>query len=232
MGKVSNASVNSFEVWVGVFLLLPCEHESSNKNNWQEVKKALQRRLKTEALKSLPAETKITSLEKHYYLNFCVVVMQTLPSTGRAELFSTVHVISLLAAWSRCKILYWGMPINTTQYLLSSSISGRHTTAGCSRRKNSLQPDSAAQPWHRACPGVPSDTPLEKTDFPFNNGYQTQTASWLGYRLCPLALSVLRFLSCLNLCRSVHVVHLSEIMCYLPWSIGKILFLWIHPSSK
>lgn len=133
MGKVSNASVNSFEVWVGVFLLLPCEHESSNKNNWQEVKKALQRRLKTEALKSLPAETKITSLEKHYYLNFCVVVMQTLPSTGRAELFSTVHVISLLAAWSRCKILYWGMPINTTQYLLSSSISGRYTTAGCSR---------------------------------------------------------------------------------------------------
>lgn len=34
---------------------------------------------------------------------------------------------------------------------------------------------------------VPSETPLERMNFSFANGYQLRIASWLGWRPCPLA---------------------------------------------
>lgn len=51
-------------------------------------------------------------------------------------------------------------------------------------------------PWNVV--DIPSDTPLEKTDFPFAIRQQLQMASLLN--LCPLL--PLGTLSCLNLCRS------------------------------
>lgn len=54
--------------------------------------------------------------------------------------------------------------------------------------------------WTRGLPysvvDTPSDTPLEKKDFPFL--FRQQTASWLGVALCLLAFPHAGILSCLR----------------------------------
>lgn len=70
-------------------------------------------------------------------------------------------------------------------------------------------------PKHGACLSVvnrPSDTPPEKTCFPFPSRYQLHIASWLGVGLCPLPLLHGGILSGLDLCRQVLFV-LSQSLC-------------------
>lgn len=60
----------------------------------------------------------------------------------------------------------------------------------------------------------PSDSPSEKTDFPFASRYQLQVAFWFGWFGCPLFPLSPEFPSVMGLCRScVFSLSLCEYTC-------------------
>lgn len=60
---------------------------------------------------------------------------------------------------------------------------------------------------------LPSETPLQKTAFPFAGVYQWQTASWLGWK--PMSISPSR-------CWQPHLARTLLVFCMLAWT------LWVH----
>lgn len=139
------------------------------------------------------------------------------------ELFSTGYVSSLcrwhdLVTESYAGFSHWGILINTTVFSQLWQLRHYWVRRKCTKR-NSLQLHS---------PGISSPgvrLTLEKTDFPFNSGYQLQLASRLGAGLCAHFLfAVLGFCLVWTVQALCVLVSLCECLCPLPWRVWKIVW--------
>lgn len=146
---------------------------------------------------------------------------------AQRTVFHRVCEFPLSVAWFAYRILCWILPLGHAHkyHSLLSALAALTLLGAQGVHKEELL--AAAQPWHGqpwSAADILSDATLEKTDFPFNSGYQLQLASRLGAGLCDHFLfAVLGF--CLVWSAGlVCAVSLCECMCPLPWRVWKIVW--------